>query len=307
MPLAERIVENRIGRAVINHLPSKVRTSLAERAMTSNKDQQRFMSAMGALDLIPEENYPDHIIITPDGNRRKGKELGISKKEAHALGARKAARLLDIFEGVGIKYITFWGMSQLNMEERTEEETDSEGTTKEERENIMGVTKAQIKESLPRLKAGGARFQHIGRRDRIEEYDPELLELIDYATEETKDNNKYVFTLAFDYGGRPTDEVLNIMKAVEEKVQNEGTLGDVSHKDAEKILDENISHNLPRKKVLFFRTGVEDLRVSYTSGFGLLTLEAAVWSIQSMFPDSHEADYAEGLWYVSNANWRKGK
>lgn len=64
-------------------------------------------------------NLPQHIAITPDGNRRWAKERGLKPWEGHREGMRRFVELSEAAFEAGISYFTFWAASEDNLTKRT--------------------------------------------------------------------------------------------------------------------------------------------------------------------------------------------
>ena len=76
--------------------------------MTSNKQ------GLSALKDLPEDKFPKHILIIPDGNRRYAKKMGKPKYWGHTQGFKTALKLLRFLRNTPVKTVTLWGFASDN-------------------------------------------------------------------------------------------------------------------------------------------------------------------------------------------------
>lgn len=129
-----------------------------------------------------------YVAIITDGNGRWAQSRDLPVAEGHKAGADVVkARLRDAVE-LGIKELTVYSFSTENWSRSAEEVTA-----------LMRMFSERILGETPELKAEGVRMRFIGRRDRVA---GPLLEQMDWAEAETKDNDTITLFVAFNYGGR---------------------------------------------------------------------------------------------------------
>ena len=66
------------------------------------------------LRTIPDEKFPQHIFIIPDGNRRYARKHGKSELWGHQAGFKVAIKLLRYFRPLPIRAVTLWGFAADN-------------------------------------------------------------------------------------------------------------------------------------------------------------------------------------------------
>ncbi|MBI2454413.1 MAG: di-trans,poly-cis-decaprenylcistransferase, partial [Parcubacteria group bacterium] len=66
-----------------------------------------------------EQNLPTHIAVIPDGNRRWAKTRGLDPWIGHHHGAQTVKEIIKESFNAGIKYFTFWSMSEDNIKKRS--------------------------------------------------------------------------------------------------------------------------------------------------------------------------------------------
>jgi undecaprenyl diphosphate synthase len=137
---------------------------------------------------VPPERIPDHVAIIMDGNGRWAKERGLSRLEGHEAGTENIRRILSRAAEIGIRYLTLWAFS-----------TENWRRPKEEVEGLMRILGSAIESETAELHKQGAQLRHIGDLEALQ---PDLRQSVLDAIDLTKDNDRIVLTLAFNYGGR---------------------------------------------------------------------------------------------------------
>jgi undecaprenyl diphosphate synthase len=131
---------------------------------------------------------PRYVAIITDGNGRWAQQRGLSVVEGHRAGADVVkARLRDAVE-LGVKELTVFSFS-----------TENWARPADEVEGLMGMMGERIIDETPELDAEGVRIRFIGRREGVA---PKLVERMEWAEATTAGNERIVFFVAFNYGGR---------------------------------------------------------------------------------------------------------
>lgn len=141
---------------------------------------------------------PSHLAIILDGNGRWAKKRGLPRLLGHRAGLRKLEEMVRLVKKQGIRYFSVYAFSTENWN-RPQMEVDG----------LMSLFRYYIKHKVDSIRAEGGRIRFAGRRDRIP---ADLLELMQYAEERTKDQSTIDFILCLNYGGRA--EVLDAMNAL---------------------------------------------------------------------------------------------
>jgi undecaprenyl diphosphate synthase len=131
---------------------------------------------------------PRYVAIITDGNGRWAQQRGLPVIEGHRAGADVVkARLRDAVE-LGVEELTVFSFS-----------TENWTRPDEEVEGLMRMMGERIDKETPELDAEGVRMRFVGRREGVP---PRLLERMDWAEATTAGNDRIVFFVAFNYGGR---------------------------------------------------------------------------------------------------------
>ncbi len=131
---------------------------------------------------------PRHVAIIMDGNGRWAAQRGLPRVAGHERGTDNIRRITVAAGELGIKYLTLWAFS-----------TENWRRPQDEVRGIMRILGEAIERETTELHRQGAQLRHIGRLDGLA---PDLRQAVLDAIELTRDNDKLVLTLAFNYGGR---------------------------------------------------------------------------------------------------------
>lgn len=144
---------------------------------------------------------PQHVAIIMDGNGRWARERGLPRLAGHRAGTENIRRVLEGCVEYGVKILTLWAFS-----------TENWGRPEEEVRGLMRLLRETIKRELRELHKEGVQLRHTGRLERLS---PSLQKQVREAIELTKDNDRIILNVAFDYGGRA-----EILAAVRRIVQD---------------------------------------------------------------------------------------
>ena len=154
------------------------------------------------------EHVPRHVAIIMDGNGRWARARGLPRLAGHRAGTENLRPILEACVEFGIEFLTIWAFSTENWQRP---ETEVKG--------LMRILERTIQRELRRLHEEGVRLCHIDRLDRLPR---RLQQLVQNATEMTKNNKRIVLNVAFDYGGRP-----EIVQAVQRIIDDDLPVEDV--------------------------------------------------------------------------------
>ena len=189
-----------------------------------------------------EKNIPKHIAIIMDGNGRWAKERGKMRIFGHVNGYKRIYPIVKHCKDIGVKYVTLYAFS-------------SENWTRPgfEVKGIMQILKTGIKQQIKKMGEEDLRFVVSGRIDELE---PTYKDLIDYATETTKNNKTITLNLCFNYGGR--NEIVDATKKICEKVKN----GELTLEDIDSALFSNYLYHpdIPNPELMIRTAG--EMRIS---------------------------------------------
>ena len=142
------------------------------------------------------EAAPKCIGIILDGNRRWGKQQGISGAEAHRAGYEKLKEILNWAGDAGVGTVIAYGFS-----------TENWARPKAEIKHLMKLLKYVLKNELQYLIDRDTALKIIGDRSDFSE---EIQKLMKQAEKATAHCKSHVLALALSYGGR--SEILQAAK-----------------------------------------------------------------------------------------------
>ena len=205
----------------------------------------------------PLAKIPTHVAIIMDGNGRWANARGLPRLAGHRAGTENLRRVIRACVEFGVQYLTIYAFS-----------TENWGRPKEEVDGLLMLMENVIDNELEELNTEGVQIRHIGHMDG---FAPALRAKVEHSIEITKNSDRLVLCLAFDYGGR--DEIVcairNIIRA--------GI-------PAEDVTQELVSQHL-------FTTGVPDPDMIIRTSGELRISNFLIW----------QGAYAE--WYVTPTLW----
>ena len=149
---------------------------------------------------------PTHIAIIMDGNGRWANSRGLPRLAGHRAGTENLRRIIEACIEFDISYLTIYAFS-----------TENWSRPPAEVRGLMRIFEDVIDRELQQLHDLGVQLRHIGRLDRLK---PSFREKVEYALEYTRDNDRLVLNIAFNYGGR--DEIVcAIAKMIEDEIPAE--------------------------------------------------------------------------------------
>jgi undecaprenyl diphosphate synthase len=149
----------------------------------------------------PLAKIPTHVAIIMDGNGRWANARGLPRLAGHRAGTENLRRVIRACVEFGVQYLTIYAFS-----------TENWGRPKDEVDGLLMLMENVIDNELEELNAEGVQIRHIGHMDG---FAPALRAKVEHSIEITKNNDRLVLCLAFNYGGR--DEIVcairNIIRA----------------------------------------------------------------------------------------------
>lgn len=150
-----------------------------------------------SLDLT-DLTIPRHVAIIMDGNGRWAKKRGLPRQAGHRAGAENLRRIINACVEFRIKILTIYAFS-----------TENWGRPEREVRGLMKIISRVIDQELKDLNAQGVCLHHLGSMTGVE---PGLQKKVRRALDVTKDNDRLILNVAFNYGGRA--EILEAVKQI---------------------------------------------------------------------------------------------
>lgn len=136
----------------------------------------------------PLAKVPVHVGIIMDGNGRWAQARGLPRLAGHRAGTENLRHILRAAVEFGVRILTIYAFS-----------TENWGRPQDEVEGLLDIMERMIDRELPELHREGVQIRHVGRMDRV----PERLQAkIRGALDLTRNNQRLILNVAFNYGGR---------------------------------------------------------------------------------------------------------
>lgn len=257
--------------------------------------KQNIFERFPVLKTIPEDRFPKHVFIIPDGNRRYAKRLGEESLSGHEKGIQTTLNLLRSMRELPIDIVTLWGFSSDNWQRPDEEKS-----------GLMTLFEGNIELNLPELIGQDARFVHLGRKDRIPSW---LAETLRNAEEKTKNNNGQTVCVAIDFGGKDHEErvakdlfSLGVMIGRQNSQLPIDQISAIANRDLLNILYD--THGTIPPADLIIRTSEQR-----TSDVGWIngTQTELFFLPDKFFPELNEKDIVNAMVYFAKRERRLGK
>jgi undecaprenyl diphosphate synthase len=131
-----------------------------------------------------------------DGNGRWAISRGKPRLAGHRAGVENLRRIITACVEFGVKHLTIYAFS-----------TENWGRPPEEVQGLLFILDEVLEKELAELHKEGVQLHHIGR---LEGLAPSTQKKVLDAIELTKDNQRLVLNVAFNYGGR--DEIVHAIQ-----------------------------------------------------------------------------------------------
>lgn len=141
------------------------------------------MSEQPALYRVPQ-----HVGIIMDGNGRWARQRGLPRAAGHRAGTENLRRVLRACVEFGIPVLTIYAFS-----------TENWGRPTHEVNALLTLLEHSIANETAELNRNGVAVRHIGDSDSLP---PRLQQQIAQAVALTRDNERLILNVAFNYGGR---------------------------------------------------------------------------------------------------------
>ncbi len=239
--------------------------------MNDHKEPQEFP-------LLP--NLPAHVGIIMDGNGRWAKARGLPRLAGHRAGVENLRRILQASVEFGIPILTLYAFSTENWKRP---ETEVRG--------LLRLLSEALAKEIGELHKNGVQLRHIGDLSLLSD---DLQKRIQDAIALTRNNDRLIANIAFNYGGRM--EIIEAVRAiVREGLPPEAITEDV-------ISNHLFTAGLPDPDLIIRTSG--ELRVS---NFLIWQGAYAEYYVPSVYwPDFDKAELYKALQSYSQRQRRYG-
>jgi undecaprenyl diphosphate synthase len=158
--------------------------------LAGSQSQVRELPALAIL--------PRHVAIIMDGNGRWAGERGLPRLAGHQAGTENTRRIIESCVEFGVPVLTLYAFSTENWQ-RPREEVDG----------LLYILSEVIDRETQALHANGVKLRHLGS---LEGLPASLRERVIGAVALTRQNERLIVNVAFNYGGRA--EILQAVRRV---------------------------------------------------------------------------------------------
>jgi len=227
------------------------------------------------------ERMPRHVAIIMDGNGRWARQRNLPRLAGHRAGTENLRPVIKASVEFGIRCLTLYAFSTENWR-RPEDEV----------QGLLGILEDVIDRELAELNQEGVQLRHLGRLEGI---GPRLQAKVQQAIELTKNNQRLVLNVAFNYGGR--DE---IVQAVRRMIANQVPSDQVTESLVAQYL---YTAGLPDPDLIIRTSGEQRI-----SNFLIWQGAYAEWYITPVYwPDFDKEQLRLALWEYSRRDRRFGQ
>lgn len=218
-------------------------------------------------------SIPEHVAIIMDGNGRWAKGKGLPRIAGHREGMNNVTKTVRAANKYGVKVLTLYAFS-----------TENWKRPKDEVEFIMRLPKEFLHVYLPEMMENNVQIRTIGDFDALPTYTKEAVQ---YAVDQTKDNDGLILNLALNYGSRY--EILCAMKQMMKDIESTSlSIDDVD----EQLVSSYLYTNGTSDPDLLIRTSGE----KRVSNFLLWQIAySEFWFTDVLWPDFNEDVFVEAL------------
>ncbi len=234
---------------------------------------------------IDFNNLPKHIAVIMDGNGRWAKKKGARRIFGHRNAVQAVRDVTECCGELGIKYLTLYAFS-----------TENWSRPKEEVEGLMELLVNTLKQEIGTLMENQVKLKTIGDTSHLPGNCQKNLE---WAINETKNNNGVTLILALSYSGR-----WEILEAVKQMVKDakEGKL-EISGINEGTFANYLNTSGIPDPELLIRTSG--ELRISNFLLWQIAYTELFI--TPTLWPDFRKEHLYEAIWSYQQRERRFGK
>jgi undecaprenyl diphosphate synthase len=135
---------------------------------------------------------PAHIAIIMDGNGRWAEKHHLPHIAGHRAGTENLRQIIKSCVEFGVRVLTIYAFSTENWKRPTDEVN-----------GLMQILAESLDNEMEELHKQGTQLRHIGRMEHL---NPSLRKKVASAIQLTKNNQRLILNIAWNYGGR--DEII---------------------------------------------------------------------------------------------------
>ena len=239
------------------------------------------------LDLsneLDKERIPEHIAIIMDGNGRWATKKGLPRSFGHNQGVSVLKKILKAAKNLGCKVITVYAFSTENWTRPTKEV-----------DFLINLFSEVLKNEIKEIHEESTKIKFIGD---LTPFPKNLKEIISSSESLTENNNKVLFNVCVNYGGR--QEIVKVAKELALK----SSAGEIKPSEInEELFNSELLTGGIKDPELLIRTSGE----KRISNFLLWQLAySEIYISEVLWPDFDESEFYKAIIDYQSRNRRFG-
>ena len=233
---------------------------------------------------IDKQKVPEHVAIIMDGNGRWATRKGLPRSFGHKQGVSVLKKILKAAKNLGCKVITVYAFSTENWT-RPAKEVDF----------LINLFSEVLKNEIKEIHEESTKIKFIGD---LTPFPKNLKEIISSSESLTKNNNKFLFNVCVNYGGR--QEIVKVAK----KLALKSSVGEIKPSEInEELFNSELLTRGIKDPELLIRTSGEK-RISNFLLWQLAYSEIYISNV--MWPDFNEYEFLKAIIDYQSRNRRFG-
>lgn len=255
--------------------------------------QERYLGFPELGELEPKQ-FPQHVLIIPDGNRTWARQRGLEPIQGHMAGLQNTLELLRATKELPISRVSLWAFSNEN--NRRDEE---------EKNNLMKLFSQGLQAHTPELTAMNARLEVMGHLEAL----PQSVQAaFQESVEVTQSNTGQIVNILINFSGM--DQEVRMHQKTARKVAQ---IIDTNHH----ISYDELLKNITPEWIEASRDGdgqvqpanlIIRTKEARTSGIGWLNGDSTSLYLRPdiLFPDLRKEHIAEAIRFYSKVEHNYG-
>ena len=233
---------------------------------------------------LDREKVPEHVAIIMDGNGRWATKKGLPRKYGHKRGVSVLKEILKASKKLGCKVLTVYAFSTENWTRPTKEV-----------DFLINLFSEVLKNEIKEIHEESTKIKFIGD---LTPFPKNLKEIISSSESLTKNNNKFLFNVCVNYGGR--QEIVKVAKELALKSSS----GEIKPSEVNEELfnSELLTRGIKDPELLIRTSGEKRI-----SNFLLWQLAySEIYISEVMWPDFNEFEFLKAIIDYQSRNRRFG-
>ena len=233
---------------------------------------------------IDKQKVPEHVAIIMDGNGRWATRKGLPRSYGHKRGVNVLKEILKVSKNLGCKVLTVYAFSTENWTRPTKEV-----------DFLINLFSEVLKNEIKEIHEESTKIKFIGD---LTPFPKNLKEIISSSESLTKNNNKFLFNVCVNYGGR--QEIVKVAKELALKSSS----GEIKPSEVNEELfnSELLTQGIKDPELLIRTSGEKRI-----SNFLLWQLAySEIYISEVLWPDFNEFEFLKAIIDYQSRNRRFG-